>query len=131
MDISSLSTEKADGGAEMKLVHPIDGTPITDSDDNESSIVLYGMDSKVYAMAVRKRANKKMVRNKRAKRTDYGEIVDEGRQLVAACIKEVRHVEYEGELLSNDADFIEVFAKLPWLYEQCDQFIHERANFLD
>lgn len=125
-DLSNFDTCAAGNeGAEMKLLNPETGEELG------PVFVLAGADSDVYVSKQRKNINKRL-RNKRgAKGIDAELIESEAIDLLAECTLNWRDVVLDGETLpfsKNNAR--ELYTRFPWIREQADAFIGDRANFI-
>ncbi len=127
-DLSNLDTgAAAEMGAVLEVLHPIDNTPLG------LKITLAGADSDIYRQFVNKTGNKRMQRMKPGQfRPPSAEEQEEsGLSLLAACTLSWEGVVVDGQELPCSKDNAKtLYRRFPWIREQVDQFIGDRANFL-
>lgn len=128
MDLSELNTvESSNEGAVLEPIHPATGEKIG------ISITLAGADSERYTKAQRKNTDKRlknMQKQQRNKMTS-AEIEEENLELLAECTLSWENVIYQGDPLDcTKANAKMLYQALPWLKEQIDEFIGDRANFI-
>lgn len=129
MDLSTLDTT-GNAGVAMPVLHPATRTPLLAADGSPITISLVSTDSKPYRDALRETTNKQLRENRRAVLTAE-QIEDKALSLLAACVTGWSNIELEGAVLPFSAANVKrLFACVPWLKEQCDEFVTERANFL-
>lgn len=134
MDLSTLdTTTAAEAGATMDVVHPATGAPLTQQDGSTVTLTLAGQDSERFRKADRKISNKRLATSasgQRVKLTAEGIDADSLERLVA-CTIAWNGIGWGGadkECTPENAR--EAYKRLPWLREQADTFIGDRANFL-
>ena len=127
-DLTTLDTgEAAEMGATLEVLHPTENTPLG------ITITLAGADSDVYRKMVNKSVNKRVQRIKPGQSIPFTaeEQEESGLNLLAACTLAWEGVVVEGETLPcNTENAKMVYRRFPWIKEQVDQFIGDRANFL-
>jgi len=125
MDFSDLDvTTAADKGAEMQVRHPVTGEAM------DASIVLLGSDSKTFRDIVRDRARDAMNQRKR-KNVSLEEAEEQALSTLVRCTVSWKGVQEKGESLKCTPENVEhMYKGYPWLREQVDEFIGDRANFL-
>lgn len=129
MDLSKFDTRKAcDDGAIMPVIY--EGNPVTQDDGKPVTITLRGRDSDAFQKSIRSRADARMQSRQRVGMT-VSAIESEGIETLADCTVDWDGIMVDGEVLPcNRANAIKLYTRFPWLREQADQFISERANFL-
>lgn len=139
MNFNELATSDAHANAAWLHINKLDGTPAYSPDENgvpdktkPCRLQLVGKDSPQY-QKVQARLNRKYQIAQQRHRGKYvlpfEEAMEDGRALIVACVVSVENMD-NGERPLVPADFAEVFAKAPDLYEQCKEFVEDRANFL-
>ena len=129
IDLAALDTRKgADVGFHLALRHPISNEPLG------LWIHLLGADSEAYQEQLRefrRRRADALKRNLRAN-LSAAEIEAEGLELLAAVTRGWSdNMTLEGEKLAFSPDAArKLYERFPWIREQADQGVHERANFL-
>ena len=127
-DLTSLDTsEAAETGAVLDVLHPTENTPLG------IKITLAGADSDVYRKTVNKNVNKRVQRMKPGQSLPFTaeEQEESGLNLLAVCTLAWEGVVVEGEVLPCTKENAKmVYQRFPWIKEQVDQFIGDRANFL-
>lgn len=137
MDLKQLDTVSgADQGADLELMTP-SGTLITDSATKKPwTIRLLGVDSKKYQDAQHRLANKRIQRRSRSRRaivtseeldTDQLELLVEVTTGWCDCIKLTAD---SAPLPFNRENVRMLYSSYPWIREQAEEFIADRANFL-
>lgn len=126
MDLTTLDTRKmADKGSVLQLRHPTTFEPI-----EGMTITLLGLDSSTYRNKQKALTQDKLDQGRRFKNSvDISEM--DTLSLLAACTIEWTGFE-EGQqaLECNEKNVIRVYKDWPWIREQVDAFIGDRANFL-
>jgi hypothetical protein len=139
-DLGSLDTKKAcDAGAVLELRHPDTGKGLG------IFITLAGVDSEAYVKAsnriAARRANLNMtparMKKVRAGRPvdvteeDIGAQQDDGIQLLAAVTLSWEGVLVDGnEVACGQEQAVSLYSRFPWIRQQVDEWVSERANFL-
>lgn len=114
MDLNSLSVN--DGPVKMTLNHPVTGEPLT-HDGEEFYLEIYGRDSAVYKQALRD------------VQTEGVKDPEEASAKVFARITTGITVFENGKWVKKP-DVERMFKAYPWMREQADRFVHNRANFM-
>lgn len=129
MELSQFDLKKsADQPAVCNIVHPVteeqmfkeDGvTPVT--------VTILGQDSSKARKLAKAQAQRTL--NSRKKQT-VDELQAFGRKLVASLVTDVDGITENGEPVKADAEQLEkLFESYPWIYDQLDAFIADKANF--
>ena len=113
----------ANEGVWMNLEHPVTGEPL------EVKIKLAGVDSDYYKKELRRQQNKRF--KKGFRKMNAEELESETIGLLVACTLDWEGVELEGQALEcNPENARKIYKRFPWIKEQVDNFINDRANFL-
>lgn len=132
MDLTNLIVNSAsEDGAKCEIVHPVTER----SFDPPVYITVVGIDSELYQKASRELTNKRLKKataRGRFKLTATAEELEaEHIELLARCTVGWENIEWEGKPLPFDKDNAKkLYTKAPWLREQVDLFMGDRANFL-
>ena len=132
MDLTELDTSSAaDEGVEMAVRHPVTNAPLMMADgETPITIRVAGMDSKIFRKAQRANQDRRM-KGARYRAPTADELDAEATELVAKCTLSWRGVMIDGaELQCSFANAKQLYTRLPWLREQVDLFMGDRANFL-
>lgn len=119
----------AEEGAELQLRHPTTGTPL------QMWITLLGFDSETYRdkhRDLQKRRNDRLARAKRVIPTPK-DLDAEAVELLAGVSRGWRgEMKLEGQPLPaySYAEAIKLYTRFPWIREQADGFVADRANFI-
>ena len=133
MDLSKLNTSDAsEAGEKMEVMHPVTGAPILDG-TTAVSLLLAGQDSDRYRSMDRKISNKRLATSRNGQRLQLtAEGIDaDNLQRLIACTLGWTGIGWDGaakECTPENAR--EAYETLPWLREQAEAFISDRANFL-
>ena len=128
VSLDSFSAESTD--AFMSLVSPATGEVLLSDDGAEIGITLVGKDSDVYRKAQRVVTNRRLSKKTNATLTAE-RLESEANEVLARCTISWTGVVYEGnELEFSFASAKMLYTQLPWVKEQVDEFVAERANFL-
>jgi hypothetical protein len=132
IDLSSIDTVKGSNeGFDVRIYHP--GT----NEDMDITIRVLGKDSDEFQKVSRAQSKKRM-----AKMTKGGfrnpntavpveEVEQDGIQLLAACTKGWSGVIVEGKEVPFSTDnAVMIYERFPWIKEQIDTAIGDRANFI-
>lgn len=131
MDLAKLDTVKgAEEGAAMEVLNPADGTVLRDDNGEPITIWLLGSDSEKVRKRQRLEINKRLKRGNRSRMTAE-ELEEDGLNLLAFCTVSWKGIVLDGEAPVCSAEAArKVYDRLPWLREQVDAFVGDRANFL-
>lgn len=133
MDLSKLNLEVyAEQGATLELEHPVTGESVLQDDGSPVTITLLGQDSKAWRAKNKEYQQKriaKMAKN-RKREIDFSVSDEEACDLLAACTLGWVGIEEGGKAIefSRDAAY-DLYMRFPWIREQVDTFIGDRANF--
>ena len=124
MDLTQFDVvSPANEGVWMNLEHPVTGEPL------DVRIKLAGIDSDYYKKELRKQQNKKF--KKGFRKLSAEELEADTIELLVACTLDWEGVELEGQALEcNPENVRKIYKRFPWIREQVDNFINDRANFL-
>jgi len=124
MDLTQFDVvSPANEGVWMNLEHPVTGEPL------DVRIKLAGIDSDYYKKELRKQQNKKF--KKGFRKLSAEELEADTIELLVACTLDWEGVELEGQALEcNPENVRKIYKRFPWIKEQVDNFINDRANFL-
>jgi len=126
MDLSTLDVKAvAEEGATLEVRHPVTGNLI-----DGMSVKVLGTDSATYRNAVKARIRR--AANQRKKQDfDPDKAERDALELLADLTVGWDGVELDGEPLKcTRENCIMVYGRFPWLREQVDEFVADRANFL-
>lgn len=133
-DVSDFDTVSAsEKGAVMVVRHPADGVPLTDASGAEVTLVLAGQDSERCRSARRAAANRRLKDQVAGLRSQVTreEIENDNLEVLVACTLGWSGMVEAGVALTFSADNArKVYKRLPWLAEQAEAFIQDRAVFL-
>lgn len=134
-DLAALDTaERAEAGVEMAVCHPVSGEPLSARDGAPVAIRLAGLDSCRFERASAALAGRRLAAEQRGPDPEAG--VDgltrgERARFLAMVTVDWRGVALDGVVLSCTTDNAEkLYLRLPWLLDQIDRFVADRANFL-
>ena len=128
MDLSTL--EPTPDSVPVPLRHPTTSERLLSDTGAPITISIVGMDSEQFRTRHRAIINRRLSAGKKAKVTAE-EIEAESIDTIAACITGWQHVELDGKVLEfSKANAKALLTRLPWLREQLDEAIADRANFL-
>lgn len=130
-DLAQLDTiAEADKGAAMALLHPVTRQPLVDAAGQPIAITLAGMDSQAFRAAQRAATNKRLAQRGRAKLTAE-ELDAEQLDTLARCTLSWSGIVLDGAALPcTTANARQLYERLPWVREQADEYIADRANFI-
>lgn len=131
VDLSNLSTaRKADTGAVLEVLHPIDDTKLG------ITITLVGQDSEIHRAFVNRQANKlrqKITPGRGYMPPSIEKDQEQATELLVACTLGWEGMAMGGKDYPFSPDNARALYSDPgyaWLREQVDRFIADRANFL-
>lgn len=130
-DLSEIDTVAgANAGFDVKIYHP--GT----KEDLDITIKVLGKDSDEFQKISRAQSKKRMAKMTkgggfRNSNVSLEEIERDGLELLAACTKSWTGVIVEGKPLDCTVpNAAMVYERFPWIREQVDEAIGDRANFI-
>ena len=131
VDLSTIDTVKgANEGFDVRIYHP--GT----NEDLDITINVLGKDSDEFQKVSRAQSKKRLAKMNKGGFRSSGmvfpeEIEQDGIQLLAACTRAWKGVVIDGkEVACNLDNAVMVYERFPWLKEQVDTAIGDRANFI-
>lgn len=141
IDLNFGTREAATKGAWLHLVHPVSGEllyrgELPNGEPDKATPVRWliaGRDSEQYQRKLNEQQTRRIEDSAKTKvKSLTGErFTAEALDLMAVCVLEVEHSHFAGQPLTNDATAIRaVLKKEPWVAEQVDAFLMDRACFL-
>lgn len=132
-DLATLdTTDAAEKGERMEVMHPTSGAPLMNG-STAIALILAGQDSDRYRVADRKISNKRLATSRNGQRitlTSEGIEADNLQRLVA-CTISWQGVAWDGaEKECTPENVRAAYDRWPWMREQAEAFIGDRANFL-
>ena len=130
-DLGNIITADDSNGEFLHLMNPGNGEPLTNDDGSNVGIYLLGKDSDAYRLAQRKITNRRL--SQKGNTSITAERIEiEANEILANCTVSWTGIVYNGEVLVCDiANAKMIYKDLPWLKEQVDEFVAERANYLE
>jgi len=123
IDLKTLDTTMAEHGVAMEVLHPVTREPIG------AQIKLVGSDSERFRNLSRELVRRRVGKKLSAASAEMLE--QEALELLADCTLGWSGVMLDGqELQFSKKAAVDLYARFPWLREQADAFIADRANFL-
>lgn len=136
MDLSKLDTVKgSEAGAVLVLRHPTTNKPLKNGDD-PISITLLGKDSTKYqnahhAAAAKRLENLSVKGSKISIDSEGLSPVEDAARILSQVTLGWSGIVVEGQPVPfSEAAAFDLYVKFPWIREQVDTFIVDRANFL-
>lgn len=132
-DLSQLDTKSsAEEGSVMEVRHPTTQATLTDDSGAPITIRLAGSDSDRAQRMQRANLNRRLKTGGRRSAMVTAEELDVERlELLVACTLEWSGVALQGqEIECNAINARRVYSEVPWLREQAEDFVNDRANFL-
>lgn len=128
LDLSSLEVIE---GADMTVMHPVEDTPLEGSDGKPVVFKVVGIDSEQYRSAQRAAQNRRLSKKNRLKITAEQLEYEVLESLVACTIGWSNNFEVDGAALKFSSENAkDLYLRFPWLREQVQDFVEDRANFL-
>ncbi len=131
VDLAAIDTVKgANEGFDVQIYHP--GT----NEDLGISITVLGKDSDEFQKISRAQSKKRMAKLSKGgfrntTQIPIEEIEQDGIELLAACTKGWAGVVIDGKPVSfSQAEAVNLYTRFPWIREQVDTAIGDRANFI-
>lgn len=143
LDLSFGTREAATKGAWLHLLHPVTREPLFAGQQPDPvkqqpgtepvRWLIAGRDSEQYQKAQNAQQTRRIEDSAKTKaKTLTGErFTAEALDLLAACVLNVEHSVFEGVALVAEFNQIRaVLKREPWIAEQIDEFVMDRATFL-
>ena len=131
IDLNSIDTVRGSNeGFDVRIYHP--GT----NEDLDIIINVLGKDSDEFLKVSREQSKKRMAKMSKggfrnAAPVPIEEIESDGISLLAACTKSWTGVIIDGkEIVCNHNNAVMLYERFPWIKEQIDVAIGDRANFI-
>ena len=128
LDLARAADPGRDQAAWLEVMDPVSGRP------NGVRIRLAGLDSPAHRAAQREMTNRRlaaMARRGSRYRPRAEELEAEALNLLVAVTLDWEGISENGQPLACTPENVrEVYARVPWLHEQVDDFVGDRANFL-
>lgn len=127
MDLTQLDSVKASNdGADLHVVHPSTGEKLG------IVITLAGPDSDVFRKAKRRNTDKRLKAvQKGREKLSSAELEQEATEILAACTLDWSGIqEGKKDLECTPENASDLYTRYPWIREQVDEFIGDRANFI-
>lgn len=130
-DLSTLDTVAAsNAGTDIELFHP------ATNEDLGITITVLGRDSAEFKRVQTEQSRRRM--SKMQKSGSYkataipaSEMEQDSIDLLASCTKGWKNLAYQGADLPFSFDnAVMIYAAMPWIREQIDQAVSDRANFI-
>lgn len=133
LDLSTLDTTKvAEEGSTLEVRHPTSGAVLSNGDGRPVTLTLAGMDSQRARKAERLATNRRLkMGGRRSFSVTADELDNDALDLLAACTLAWSGFEVDkAEMECNVDNARRLYRQFPWLREQAQQFVDDRANFL-
>lgn len=131
MDLSKLNVKaSAEQGSDLHLRDPFTGEELFNDDNSPMVISLLGKDSEPYRRTARMTANKNL---KKGRQTATVEQFEQNGVELLAAVTTGWNLQFGEEMLEFSPLAVKNLYANPdyrWVYEQVDEFVAERANFL-
>lgn len=131
----------------LQLKNPLNDSPLflkktiqdeagereVDDEDQPIGVYIVGADSEVYKKRRRQIVDRRLevAQKKKQVKLSAAEIEDETKQTLVACVTGVKNIKYKGETLEfSHANVFKLITALPWIEEQIDEAIVDRAHFM-
>lgn len=134
-DMSKINLQvAAEVGADLHLMHPIDDELIYQDEEKKKpvKIKLLGHDSKAWRNKNREFSRKRTaaMQKRKGKGVDFTPSDEEASEMLAACTMSWENVLVDGEEIEFTKEVAyDLYMEQPWIREQADVFIGDRANF--
>lgn len=128
MDLSQLKTVKSDEGATLQILHPSTMEPI-----EGMTITLLGQDSQVYrklSLGKQQAALNRMNKGKKAADLDAEKLSEDSINDLVKLTVSWTGFERDGKPVEfTDVNVKNIYHEFPFIREQAQEFIADRANF--
>lgn len=125
MDISEIKV--VDDSVPMVLQHPATGEDLRDDQGRPMTIYLVGQDSK----EMRGIRSELYSQNRKARTDTFDRAEARSMRILVGCTKRFENLQMGGaEIEYSDEAAEKLYRDFPWIRDQVDLFIGERANFL-
>ena len=114
----------------LHLLDPITGVEAFDDDGKPVTIELYSADSDVFRKAIRKYGNKQLNEKQNRRKSMEEFEANSSKILAQATVGWSGLHEHDSELVFNLGNAERLYMQYPWIREQVEEFINDRANFL-
>lgn len=134
LDLSFGTREAASKGAWLHLLHPSTREPLFNEPDQPVRWLIAGRDSEQYQKVQAAQQTRRIEDSAKTRtKTLTGErFTGEALDLLAGCVLDVENSVFKGVALVPEFAAVRAVLKAePWLAEQLDEFVMERANFFE
>jgi DNA polymerase III alpha subunit len=127
IDLAKLDTNKAsEEGVWCDIENPATG------EQTGIRIKVLGMDSKAYKNQTRKVQDRNLKKGFRGMKNLKSETLENNkRELICVCTVDWENIQYNTENLEcNPENKKWLYKEFPWIFDQVDEFIGDRGNFV-
>lgn len=131
MDFKNInSVDAANNGAFMQITHPVTNVPMCEKDGTKVGINLLGLDSDKFRQIKHKATNRTLNKKRNQVRTAE-QIEEDSVRNIAALATGWQGIDNKGKPREFSIDeVVALLTEEPWIREQCEEFVSDRANFL-
>lgn len=128
------TTQLSEEGVDMELLDP-NGDPIFQDEEKTKPVTIrvLGRDSEQFMRTQRRQIERRLQRQRgqRMRQIPIEELVEEQSELLAAVTVNWSGIEEKSASVPfNPANVRRIYKNYPWIREQVDNFIGDRANFM-
>lgn len=124
-DIDNIKFEEE--GTEMPILHPVTFEPLRDDKGAKVTLRLAGMDSAIYRKAQNAIANKRTKGARMIKLTAERLAADSMEVICKCTLGWSSNLLIKGKVPKTAE---EIYTSAPWIKDQAETWIHDRANYL-
>lgn len=129
MDLSKLDTVAGSNkGGVLKLLHPVNNSVLNDSKGKKPKdyfITLLGEDSDLFRNSVKRDYEKSL----KKKTEDIDKDIRDSAQRLAKCTTDCYFIEDGKPIDCTTQEMFRIYMKYPWIREQVQAYMKDRANF--
>jgi predicted glycosyltransferase len=132
-ELSPLKTgETSTTGAPCVLTHPGTETDLEDKEGNKATLILAGEDSDQYQQVLRTQRRRRLDQALKGRKAGVTpeQLEAEALDLLVACTLSWKHIAIDGSETFSPTTARKLYEEYPWIREQAERFIGDRANFL-
>lgn len=127
MNLKKFNSKKINEGSDLIVRDPVS------SEKTDIVITLLSADSDIYRSRLNKMSDRmqRTLHKRKGRQLSSAELRGESIELYADCTAGWKNIELEkAPFEHNKENAVKLYTDYPWIFEQVEEFVEDRANFL-